>query len=362
MLFSTVYYPEEIEDVENKLRLNLSDNAFSVLNYDIEAFGIGEAHDSRIPSSFINDVFYYYKDAAMSSISLAISTRRRELLNDLAELPGYDQAVEKMLTIYEKQLFEDAKKRLKERVKPFSIRVDNRNLEYLRSDEGQAESAYYDDRVGLYVKAVIEEYCQLPYVKREQFFFRDNWNEVIRAIDEMKVVKLRLQTSQYNQGRTRDNILYMLPVCIEDDSKHMYNYLAGMIGPSQEGPWKIGVVRLSNVKVAEYQKKSGHLSADEKKAVRKEITKRGIQYLSDDEEPIKVVVQFTPYGEKQYRQILHLRPTCKKKNGLIYEFECPQYQAVAYFFKFGHNAKILEPKSLADSFKRKYQSAARQYD
>ena len=109
-------------------------------------------------------------------------------------------------------------------------------------------------------------------------------------------------------------------------------------------------------------KKSGYLSTDEKKAVRKEIIKRGIQYLSDSEDPIKVVVQFTPYGEKLYRQILHLRPMCKKKNGLIYEFECPQYQADTYFFKFGHNAKILEPQFLADSFKRKYQSAARQYD
>lgn len=362
MLFSTVYFPEEIEDVENKLRLNLSDHAFSVLNYDIEAFGIGDANDSRIPSSFINDVFFCFKDAATSSISLAISARREELLSVLAGLPGCNQAVEKMLAVYKNQLFEDAKSRLKDREKPFSIRVDSRNLEYLRSDEGQSESTYYNDRVGLYVKAVIEEYCQQPYVIREQFFYRDNWNEMIRAIDEMKVIKIKLLSKKSSRGRTQDNTIYMQPVCIEDDSEHMYNYLAGMIGSSQGGPWKTGAVRLSNVKTAECQKKSGRLSADERKAVRLEIKKRGIQYLSDNEDPIRVVVQFTPYGEKLYHQILHLRPTCKKKNGLIYEFECPQYQADTYFFKFGHNAKILEPQSLADSFKRKYQSAAKQYD
>ena len=56
MLFSTVCFPEEIEDVENKLRLNLSDHAFSVLNHDIDVFGIGEPNDSRIPSAFVNGI------------------------------------------------------------------------------------------------------------------------------------------------------------------------------------------------------------------------------------------------------------------------------------------------------------------
>lgn len=362
MLFSTVYFPEEIEDVENKLRLNLSDHAFSVLNYDMEAFGIGDANDSRIPSSFINHVFFSFKDEAASSIALVLRAKEEELLGVWAGLPGCSQAVEKQLAIYETQLLGDARRRLADRKKPFSIRADIRNLEYLRSDEGQAEGAYYNDRVGLYVKAVIEEYCQQPYAARERVFYRGIWNEVIRAVDERNVVKIKLRSRKNSQGRAQDNTLYMAPVCIEEDSEHMYNYLAGMIGPSQAGPWKTGAVRLSNVKTAECQKKSVHLSADEIKAVRSEIKKRGIQYLSDSEDPIRVVVQFTPYGEKLYRQILHLRPACKKKTDLIYEFECPLYQADTYFFKFGHNAKILEPQFLADRFKRKYLSAARQYE
>lgn len=362
MLFSTVYFPDEIDAVENKLRLNLSDYAFSVLNYDMEAFGIGDANDDRISSSLINDIFWRFKDTAMSSVAVAINARREELLGILAELSGCHQVVEKMLTIYEAELVEAAKNRIKEREKPFSIRVNDKNLEYLRSEEGQAEGVYYKDRVGLYVKAVIEEYCRMPYPAREQVFFRDNWNEIARAIEEKKIVKLRLQSKKIIQGRMQDNIEYMLPMCIEEDSEHMYNYLAGLIGPTQGGPWRIGAVRLSNIRNAECQKKTGYLSADDKKAISKEIKNRGIRYLSDNENPIKVVVQFTPSGEKLYRQILHLRPICKKKNGLIYEFECPQFQADTYFFKFGHNVKILEPQFLAEKFKRKYQSAARQYE
>jgi hypothetical protein len=362
VLFSTLYFPDEIDAVENKLRLNLSDYAFSILNYDMVAFGIGDANNNRISSSFINDIFLHFKDAATSSIALAINVRREELSGILAEFLECNQVVEKMLAVYEKELVEAATSRIKERDKPFSIRVNNRNLEYLRSEEGQAESVYYNNRVGLYMKAVIEEYCQLPYPAREQFFYRENWNEIGRAIDEKKVVKLRMQSTIASSGRTRDNISYMLPMCIEEDSEHMYNYLAGMIGPTQVGPWKIGVVRLSNIINAECQKKPGFLSADDKKSIRAEIKRRGIRYLSDNESPIKVVVQFTPSGEKLYRQMLHLRPICTKKTGLIYEFECPQFQADTYFFKFGHNVKVLEPRFLADKFKRKYQSAARQYD
>ena len=38
-----------------------------------------------------------------------------------------------------------------------------------------------------------------------------------------------------------------------------------------------------------------------------------------------------------------------------------QRQAENYFFKFGHQVKILEPQELADKFSRRYESAARQY-
>lgn len=360
MLFSTVYFPEEIEDVENKLRINLSDFAFSVLNDDIDAFGVGETSDDRIHSSFINDIFFYYKDVAMSSVSLALNIRREELSVILGGLSGNEQIIEKLLAVYEVQLLENAKNKLYNRDKPFSIRVNKRNLEYLRSDEGQAESSYYNDRVGLYFKAVVEEYCQQPYVVREQIFYRDNWNEIIRGVDESKVVKLKLQSKKSEQGRAQDNILYIKPLCVEKDSEHLYNYVAGMIGPTQSGPWKIGAVRLSKIKIAECQNKSGHLSIENKKDICENIKKKGIQYLSD-ENFARVVVQFSEYGEKMYHQILHLRPKCIKKEESIYEFECPLYQADTYFFKFGHNVKILEPKSLAESFKQKYQAAAEGY-
>ena len=139
MLFSTVNFPDEIEDVENKLRLNLSDYAFSVLNHDMEAFRLGETDSKRIPSAIINQIFSCCKDTATSSIALSANAKKEELADILKGLESSDKAVDRMVEVYVKELIATASDRLKMRGNPFSIRVDNRNLEYIRSDEGQAE-------------------------------------------------------------------------------------------------------------------------------------------------------------------------------------------------------------------------------
>ena len=211
VLFSTVSFPEHIEDVESKLRLNLSAYAFSILNNDLESFQDSETNDKTIPSFFLNHIFSLYRDAARSSISLAIDIKRSELTEILKGLPESERAVEKLLIVYEKELSQESQSRLKERGKPFSIRVNKENLEYLRSKDGQAEGKYYNDKVGLYFKAVIEEYCRLSYVARERIFCRDNWNEAIRAINEEKVLRLKLKS----QRKGKNNIQYMRLVCID---------------------------------------------------------------------------------------------------------------------------------------------------
>ena len=47
---------------------------------------------------------------------------------------------------------------------------------------------------------------------------------------------------------------------------------------------------------------------------------------------------------------------------MIYEFDCTLRQAENYFFKFGHDAMVLEPENLADKFLRKYRNAVKRYE
>lgn len=361
MLFSTINIPDDIEDVENKLRLNLSDHAFATLRHDTGIFQTEEPAENRIPSSIINQIFACYRDASLSSVASALEARRTELEHILVELPDCEVAIQKLLDSYREQLLTSVRCRLKERGNAFSIRVDKQNLEYLRTDAGQAEYTYYDDRVGLYIKAVIEEYCEQPYAVREKVFYRENCNAILSAIESKNIVKLKLRSKSNASGRLCNNISYMQPICIEDDTEHLYNYVAGMMSSEPGGPWKPASVRLSQIQTAERQRRTSSSFSAHKKLIYAEIKKRGIQYLSGDPDLIRVVVRFTHYGELQYRKFLHLRPEPVKKDDLIYEFECSDYQAESYFFKFGENVKILEPQTLADKFKQKYETAAACY-
>lgn len=359
---------QDIYSVENKQRLTLSNHAHTVLVNDVGVFqpentlkrGSGE-----LSSNIINHLLRVFRADATSSVSIALGRKRQEL-NSLFEgmrnQSSRNEAISISLAAYEKQLLDEVTRRLKEKGYSFSIRIDKENLEFLASEEGQAEGSLYGDNVGRYIKAVIEEYCERPYVEREKIYFKELLEDVERAKVSQKLLKFTLYSRNISLNGEKNSILYMKPSCIQEDDERMYNYIVGMIASSQDGPWQIGSVRLTSIKTCTMQSHSGKIISKSEKEIREAIKQRGVQYLSAYSNTGKVVVQLTPEGEKMYRQILHLRPLYIKKEGSIYEFDCTIRQVDNYFFKFGHNAKVLEPQYLADLFMRRYQSAARQYE
>lgn len=40
----------------------------------------------------------------------------------------------------------------------------------------------FSDKVGLYWKAVIEEFCELPYSEREKIYQKEYWSSILSAI------------------------------------------------------------------------------------------------------------------------------------------------------------------------------------
>lgn len=128
------------------------------------------------------------------------------------------------------------------------------------------------------------------------------------------------------------------------------------------GPWGMGCVRLSSIKKLSSLKCSGFISADDRRKIAETIQKNGVQYLPEQGAGQTILVRLTPSGERKYQQILHLRPQYARKEGAVYTFTCTQRQVENYFFKFGHDARILAPQELADKFKRMYESAAEQYE
>ena len=206
------------------------------------------------------------------------------------------------------------------------------------------------------MKALIEEYARKPYYEREAIFCKKTILKIREALGFGRIMKITTQ---------RRHIQYVKPYAIEADSEQFYHYLAGFIGSDPNGPWRVGSVRLSSISDCEILHTPSDITAQQRAELDLAIREKGIQFLSDlnpQELPAKIVVKFTEEGQKMYHRMLHLRPMFSAiQEDRIYEFMITRRQAENYFFKFGHQVKILEPQELADKFSRRYESAARQY-
>lgn len=340
---------------DNKQRLNLSDHAYYIVSYDAGVFRNQAGKDAG-RGEMINRIFRYSRDSADSSIAAALIKKEQYLDEVLgSDRDGCRDAKARLLEVERRKLISDSKRRLQEKRQAFSFRIDKDNMRYL-GDEGMAEAEYYEDKIGSYIKAVIEEYCDKPYVEREAIYFRNHLNEIELA--DGKLLKIKLHTT--NSGK--DNIMYMKPLDVRQDGEKMYNYLVGLKAASRSGSWAPGSVRLTSIKECEALSQNAPITGKKRKELEEAIQKRGVQYLSADGTE-KIVIRFTKDGIKMYNRMLHLRPSCSQKlDALTYEFDCTPFQAETYFFKFGRHAKVLESKELADKFLRKYKDAAKQYE
>jgi len=352
--------------VENKLRLNLSDRAYAVLLDDMDAFRAERPSDHKkadVPSYVINRIFRCFRERANSSVALALNNKKLELETLLTSIQPDDtrkNAIQLLLDDYQEQLTKDINRRSK-KGKALSFRLDKDSMEYL-SEEGQKESKFYDDNVGRYVKTVIEEYSEQPYVERERIWYEDFLDEVQLAVAKKRILKLVLHSVSNYDGVPKNNIVYLKPLGYRQDSEFLYNYVVGMTASSTDGPWTPGAIRLTSVKDHKCLEQASFISKTETKSLEEAIQKNGVQYLSDNHTIQKIVVEFTPRGERLYRQLRHLRPMyTARPTTLVYEFDCTLFQAETYFFKFGHDVKILEPEILAEKFYRRYCAAAATY-
>ncbi|MBQ8622098.1 MAG: WYL domain-containing protein [Oscillospiraceae bacterium] len=361
MNFSSLKYSQasyeagDITRIENKQRVSLSSHAYSILLHDMDIFQAASGKEGEISSELINHIFVNFHSQAESSLATALQNRHSYLMEHLCgmgDASARAEAVGLLLKAYSAELEQHRKERCALKNHTQLFRVSKKNLDYLMSDDGQREGAYHRDNVGAYFKAVLEEYCEHPYAERERIYCKQYVDEIELAI--LNRMLLRIETRN-------KHVAYMKPLELGRDPERLYNYLVGLMATGPDGHWEIASIRLSSITSCERRAQSGFISAETEKIIRSAIKQVGIQYLADNDSSERIVVEFTPQGEKLYRSILHLRPQYTQKTDRVYEFNCSMQQADNYFFKFGHNARILEPKSLADKFRRKYENAAKKY-
>lgn len=344
-----------------KQSVNLSDEARNVIEQDKAAFG------SKSISGFFNRVILNYYEDADATLTQTRKRKYEAFYNDFMEAPEDDEAQKqfranlKKLSTEQRQtaaklLADNAVQKLKESVidkypkgTGVKFRINNDLLLYLTESSECSEEKAYGGHVGWYLKAILEEYARLPYYRREQIYYAQWFTDIENAIAAKK--RLQITTS-------RNEEYVVKPYRILTDSQSTYHYLVAWHDETEKA-WPF---RISNIRKLKQRKTcSGKITEHERSCIEEALKAKDVPFMGEDVCTIRV--KLTEAGIRKYNTILHMRPRYDSiETGSIYVFSTTIRQAQYYFERFGPDAKILEPKELAQQMQKWHLNAAQQYN
>ena len=331
---------------EYKLRVPLSAYAENIIENDCVSF-------SRKRDTLINLIILNFYQIADCSVSLRLNEYREELIRSIpkTELKKNEGIIDTIIKGRGRELKKKYAVRIKaETNKP--VTLSKKVNELLTLDPESSEELYYNDKPGLYLTALLEEYSRLPYYKREEIVFKDILNVISNAIDCNYPIKL---------SNTNGRIFLVRPYSITSDPLSMYHYLVGISDDPTYGSKNVALrlSRIADVEIKYYQ--DGNITSKEADAIKNEIRKKSVQFLSSEKS--EIAVKLTDIGLKKFRTQQHLRPSGvqDKKDPNLFHFECTETQILFYFLSFGKEAKIIAPEELKKKFKEFYSEGAKNY-
>ena len=337
---------------EQKIRIALSDRAKLTMAEDMDIFGTPKA------ATFINTVFSNFKSEAKSSISLYLQQREIEL--DRLFTGTKLDTISKKIAI--DQILSVEKKEIQSKIAGYSnakgesklYHINDTNVEYLLED---CDEEQYYGRPGLYIRSIIEEYCSLPFIKRERIYRKDIYETIEKACAEKKILKIKANYYGKNQ------LFYVYPYKVIPDPFHTQAYLVcySRKAEDEEKDKIVASFSMARISSPTMLTKTFHLNKQEINNIETQIANYSPAYLIG--RPEQISVRLTKKGKQSYQSRLYSRP--EKIESLstddVYVFDCTQQQIFNYFFSFGADAEIISPDYLRNRFKNAHEKALKKY-
>ena len=204
MLFSEIR--DVLEDLSrNKQRLTLSRHAYSTLLHDDDIFEPDKKpkRPGGDPSStLINQIFQNFHETAESSIQMKLSVEREALALRFVGQEKAEICTDVVLDLLREQLEKNVHRRQQDKGCSFFVRLSKPMLEALASDELREDAEFYSGKVGGYLKALLEEYCELPYAERERIYYKEQLQLIELAIANREQLKLTLNSRKKKNCRS----------------------------------------------------------------------------------------------------------------------------------------------------------------
>lgn len=340
-------------NIESKQRINITKYTKDVIENDMVIFDIPKL------STFVNELIdYHIKYYETESISCQIDQKKASYKKSMKNLglspEQLEHLTDALIKTEQDKILQVIRKQYSAKEVSFTCRINNENLERL-TDCSYGDSFYFDDRLGKYLKYLLERYAELPYSKRETIILHQRINLIKNAITCNKQLRI---TTAYNEERR------VFPLKIATDSLTTANYLIGyQISPHDNNAEKLSCTyRISNLKniwLETYQLPP--LTEKEITDFEEKQKEVGFQFLFAEKSQIRV--RLTKEGVMMYRKMFHMRPAYHDiEDGSVYVFDCSEAQIRLYFYKFGKEAEILSPPRLREIFRKDYIEASKIYD
>ncbi len=338
---------------EQKIRIALSQRAYNIIQEDMSIFR------SKSSTNFINTILENFKEESKATFTSYLEHIRNELekefntakvdqkSKDLLIEHIYTQRKEKTITLLNKYMKEKAFSKL--------YRINNNNTDYLMND--CEENDFYNDRPGLYIKCILEEYADLPFIERERIYRKDVFNTVELACSNNQAMKVIVSY----QGKRKALTVYPYKIMPDAMNSQLflacYTYEQGQTTKDK----KDASFSMARIPMPTLLKQKAFISKEEQKKIDEDIEKLSINYLLGEESEIHV--RLTEKGKNTYHNYITSRPA---KDEILsseneYVFHCSESQAFNYFYSFGENAEIISPDSLRKRMIESHQNAIKMY-
>lgn len=387
------YKDKSFSPSNNRHYIGLSENAWGILRKDFDAFlqpsgtklnamAGDEAAEYEVPddlSQLVNVIFLNFWETAAASVDHYLKAKRINLEKSFGELDSQtrEKVVNVMIEKHHKNVQERAKKRnetlkhKKGKACKTTIALYKESIKVLTGAAAEEISSHYGGNISLYLKAILEEYCELPYLEREKIFYRDFIREVELIAKSNEPSKSNANALELEWRKNAEKPKFCVPCGVASNPENTYNYLYGYDSEKKQISHRLTSFALSGAKPPRVQytltTAEFPLTEDDVKQIHAAAHEKGVQYITDNGELHTVKVRLTDKGRELYHySIFSQRPMYEriKRSGdcYIYYFKCTDEQAYNYFFRFEKNATIIEPEDLRERFKNRYVEAAQNYE
>ena len=327
--------------MEEKIKIYVPQSVYNVLIKDMELFEFYKKDKSLNKNDFINTLILNYYEAYAKKNN-EIYTYVKKLLEATTHesTTTNSQLAEDILHLIENKNNQslDKKRDVAISIKP--TKKSAATIEYI------CEYCLYGNTISNYFRNMFTFYSMFALNQRERIIFKEVFEIIEEAIETKKKIYFTTNTSKTK--------FVVSPYAIAHSKEELFNYVL------TERNGEVATFRITRIKSPMIQKNNAHFVQNNIPIFEK-MKEHDPQYVYDAYLG-EIKVYLTEQGKKKFNKMYLYRPKVVRVEDNYYYFDCATSQAFQYFTRFGGDAIILEPQSLAILMQKYYQFGLKTYE